>query len=245
MKIIQKVVDDFVAKNPSFIGAKIILSKSRNTDNQTVEKYLTEAMSLKSQFPDSICGFDLVGQEDIGKPLKEFIPELLNMKEKMDFFFHAGETNWYGTTTDENLIDAVLLGSKRIGHGYALNKHPLIVNLIKDRDIAVEVNPLSNQILNSVKDLRNHPAAYFIANNVPMVVSSDDPGFWKAAPLSHDFYVTFFGIAPAYADLRFLKQLALNSIKYSCMSEDEKKVASSKWKHNWKAWIKDVVDLKN
>lgn len=43
-------------------------------------------------------------------------------------------------------IDAILLGTLRIGHGYALSKHPVVLQQMKERDIAVEVNPLSNQV---------------------------------------------------------------------------------------------------
>jgi len=32
--------------------------------------------------------------------------------------FHAGETLGDGDQADENLYDAILLGSKRIGHAY-------------------------------------------------------------------------------------------------------------------------------
>lgn len=237
------MIEDFSRNNPSFIGAKVIFSRSRLTDPTTVEEYLKDAMTLKSQFPNLICGFDMVGQEDLGKPLQYFLPELLKVANSMDFFFHAGETNWYGTTTDENLFDAVLLRTKRIGHGFALNKHPTLANLVKERDICIEVNPLSNQVLHLVKDLRNHPAAYFIANNFPMVISSDDPGFWGAAPLSHDFYATFLGIASAHADLRFLKQLAMNSIKYSCMDPNMKNMAFEKWRQNWNKWIENIVSV--
>lgn len=43
-------------------------------------------------------------------------------------------------------VDAILLGSLRIGHGYALAKHPTLLQLVKERDIAIEINPLSNQV---------------------------------------------------------------------------------------------------
>lgn len=38
-----------------------------------------------------IVGFDLVGQEDVGKPLYMFIDKLLANRD-IDYMFHAGET---------------------------------------------------------------------------------------------------------------------------------------------------------
>lgn len=54
--------------------------------------------------------------------------------------------DWEGTPTDRNLIDAVLLNTSRIGHGYALTKHPQVMKVVKERGIAIEVNPISNQV---------------------------------------------------------------------------------------------------
>ena len=96
-----------------------------------------------------MAGFDLVGQEDLGPPLKSFLEKfLINLSANptMKYFFHAGETNWYGTDVDENLIDAVLLNATRIGHGYALTKHPSVLKLAKTRRIPIEVCPISNQV---------------------------------------------------------------------------------------------------
>lgn len=51
-------------------------------------------------------------------------------------------------------IDAVLLGTHRIGHGFALLKHPKVLELVKSRQIAVEVNPVSNQVNYPVRLIR-------------------------------------------------------------------------------------------
>lgn len=140
-----------------------------------------------------------------------------------------------------NQIDAILMGSRRIGHGYALAKHPKIIDLVKSKDIAVEVNPISNQVLKLVDDYRNHPASVLLAQNVPVVISSDDPSFWEATPLSHDFYMAFLGIASRHSDLRVLKKFAINSILYSSLDGLEKVEALMKWQTKWDQFIEDLV----
>ncbi|KAL5291938.1 CECR1.2 family protein [Megaselia abdita] len=238
--LIQEILKEFKSKNPDFIDMKIIYGKNRRKSATKTLDYLNETLTLSKKFPELIIGFDLVNQEDEGYSLLEHAPLLLN--QPLNYFFHAGETNWFGTTVDENLIDAVLLGTKRIGHGYALTKHPEIKEMVKLNDICVEISPISNKMLHYVKDLRNHPVASFIADDVPIVISSDDPSFFNTAPLSHDFYMTFVGIASAHSDLRFLKQLAINSIKYSGMSEDEKTIAHRVWSKKWNNWIMKTIE---
>jgi len=187
-----------------------------------------------------VAGFDLVGQEELGRPLRDFVDELLTIPEDIDFYFHAGETNWFGASVDENLIDAILLGTKRIGHGFGLVKHPVVLDMLKKLNVAIEVNPISNQVLQLVTDFRNHPCSHFFADGYPVVISSDDPSFWKATPLTHDFYIAFLGIASQHSDLRLLKKLALNSIQYSSLTGDAQFEALEKWQVKWDQFIADV-----
>lgn len=72
---------------------------------------------IKSLYPSFVAGLDLVGHEDKGTPLSAFANQILELGRSDVTFFHAGETDWNGLSTDENLIDAVLLNTKRIGHG--------------------------------------------------------------------------------------------------------------------------------
>lgn len=64
------------------------------------------------------------------------------------------------------------MNTKRIGHGYSLYRHPVLWEAFKEKDIAIEISPISNQVLHLVQDLRNHPASFYISENVPIVVSS-------------------------------------------------------------------------
>ncbi|KYN30163.1 Adenosine deaminase CECR1 [Trachymyrmex cornetzi] len=231
----------FMKDHPDFIGAKIIYAPSRAVDQSKFDYYLKTLTQLKQRLPDFIAGFDLVGQEDKGKPLIEFADKLKSVDPSIPFFFHSGETNWNGESTDLNLFDAILLNTKRIGHGYALTKHPLLWKFAQQSNIAVEVCPISNQVLGLVEDMRNHPAANLFAKGSPVVVSSDDPGFWGAKGLTYDFYEAFMGIMSANSDLRSLKQLAMNSLIYSSMDDQEKKKAMSRWQVKWDSFVSKLA----
>uniref|UniRef100_A0A0C9QAH8 Adenosine deaminase n=1 Tax=Fopius arisanus TaxID=64838 RepID=A0A0C9QAH8_9HYME len=240
--IFEKVTQRFKKDHPDFIGAKLIYTKGRMLSDAKVHGYIDKVVELKRDFPDFIAGFDLAGQEDKGKALRSWAERLNKLKTQMNFFFHAGETNWYGTSTDENLIDAVLLNTKRIGHGYAILKHQNVLEYVKRNKIAIELCPISNQVLGLVKDLRNHPGSVLFAEGVPVVVSNDDPGLWGSRALSYDFYEAFMGMMSSNADIRALKQLAINSIIYSSLGENEIADALKVWRSKW---IDFVNDLKN
>lgn len=77
-----------------------------------------------------------------------------------------------------------------------------------------------------------------------MVISSDRHSFWGAHPLSDDFYQAFIGIFSAHSDLRTLKKLATNSIRYSSLNESEQSVAMDKWQTRWNEFIDEIIDDK-
>lgn len=237
-KAYRKAIRNYVKAHPDFIGAKLIFAPSRKVDAKTVEEYVKLARELKKEIPDIFAGFDLVGPEDLGNPLIQFASILNNAKD-LNFFFHAGETDWYGSSTDTNLIDAVLLGAKRIGHAYALTKHPVVMKYVMEKEIGLEINVVSNAVLSLVRDVRNHPLSVFLSHNLPVVLSSDDPGAWEADPLSDDFYVAFVGVSSRFADLRMLKTLALNSLKYSALRPDEKQRAIRAFNFKWDDFVEN------
>ncbi|XP_071121161.1 adenosine deaminase 2-like [Mytilus edulis] len=245
MQIYQDVFNQFKRDHKDFSGGKYIYSSIRIKSPTDILGDVKLSLSLKTNFPEYFAGYDLVGQEDPGKSLLYYIDPLLYPKQqnppiKLPYFFHAGETDWEGTPTDDNLIDAVLLNTTRIGHGYALTKHPKVLQAVKQKQIAIEVNPISNQVLKLVDDLRNHPAASLIAEGYPVVISADDPSVWGARGLSYDFYMAFMGMAGEDADLKFLKQLALNSLQFSAMTPQERSNAMNLWKYKWDTFIEDI-----
>ena len=71
---------------------------------------------------EHVVGFDLVCEEDWNPKTDEFLDLILDAqqkvgKDRLGLFLHAGEST---SRNNNELYDAVLLGCKRIGHGFAL-----------------------------------------------------------------------------------------------------------------------------
>uniref|UniRef100_A0A0A1WXA6 Adenosine deaminase n=1 Tax=Zeugodacus cucurbitae TaxID=28588 RepID=A0A0A1WXA6_ZEUCU len=241
LREVLSIVEDFRRAHPNFMGIKAIFSTHRNVERTRVFENFEMFKSLHKDNPNFVIGFDLVGQEDRGKPLHNFVAELAELPRSAKFFFHAGETNWYGASTDFNLLDALLLNTTRIGHGFALMKHPLLWNAVKKRNVAIEVSPLSNQILHLVADLRNHPGSFYISQDLPMVICNDDPGFWGTKGLSYDFYYAIMSLAPNHMGLKTLKGLVWNSIRFSVLTAREREYAFATLERAWDQFISDVL----
>jgi len=183
MKLIIEEYDKFQLRHKKQVlkGLKIIYCTPRSFENDKVEESLAECLLFKKRWPRWIAGFDLVGEESKGKPLKAFIPEFIQFKKNcakegqdIPFLFHCGETLSIGEETDGNLFDALLLGSKRIGHGFALPRHPYVMEQMKARNICVEVCPISNEILGLTPRMNGHAVYSLLANNVHCTISTDN-----------------------------------------------------------------------
>ncbi|CAN8106497.1 unnamed protein product [Discula destructiva] len=212
-----------------FWGLRMIWTSLRIWDQKTLIQNMDHAITTKLEFPHLLAGYDLVGQEDLGRPLRDVLPELFWFRKQvadeglhdgaMPFFFHAGETLGDGTSTDENLFDAVLLGTRRIGHGFSLYKHPLLISMVKEKRILIESCPISNEVLRLCGSITSHPLPALIARGVPCSLSNDDPAMLgqDTAGMSHDFWQALQGWENL--GLAGLGSLAENSIRWSCFED--------------------------
>ncbi|RMI99765.1 hypothetical protein CDV36_015973 [Fusarium kuroshium] len=246
MKLIIQEVESFQAKvareGKFFGGLKVIYCTPRSFSPDQIEKALDECLAFKKEWPQWIAGFDLVGEESKGRPVKEFVPELIAFQEKcadqnveIPFLFHCGETLDMGTDTDGNLVDALLLKSKRIGHGFALVKHPYIMQLMKERGVCLELCPISNEVLGLTPRVSGHAMYQLLANNVHCTVSSDNGTLFRST-LSHDFYQVMVGKADM--GLFGWKQLIQWSLQHACLACAEYDRVYRQWEQEWDEFVR-------
>lgn len=250
MKIIdeelRKTMDQISKRGDYFGGMKVIYCTPRSFQNAQIEIALDECIELKKKYSDLLCGFDLVGHEEMGNELRQFIPEFLDFRKKcksqdleIPFLFHCGETLECGDKVDGNLFDAVLLNSKRIGHGYAIARHPLLMDIFKEKNIAIESCPISNEILGLTSTIAAHHLPILLANDVPCTINSDNATFYKSS-LSHDFYQTMAGSEAM--SLQGWKQLAIWSLEHSCMNPKQLESVTAEWTRRWHDFCQWIID---
>lgn len=205
---------------------------------QLIRPGMKQCIEMKVEFPELIAGYDLVGQEDLGRPLADLAPELFWFRKRcaeegvdIPFFFHAGETLGDGDSTDENLFDAIILGTRRIGHGFSLYKHPLLIDMVKEKRILIESCPVSNEVLRLCGSIMSHPLPALLARGVPCSLCNDDPTILGqgVSGMSHDFWQALQGWENL--GLEGLGSLAENSVRWASFDD-----------YTAQEWTQDVKD---
>jgi adenosine deaminase CECR1 len=251
-KLVEKYLDmlnQFNLYSSQKLTMRWIVAAGRNLGRDAVWMKMMEAVNLRQQFPDLVIGFDLVDEEDRFYTLLHYLDLFMKMDSytksnnmsALSYYFHAGETFW-NKKSHENLYDAILLNTKRVGHGLALKDHPILMQMMIQQNIAVELNPISNQLLRYIPDMRNHPAVVMMNNGVPVTISNDDPMIYGYNGLSYDFYTAYMSWN---ITLRDLKQLTQNSLEYSSLRGQDLSNALDTWQQSWKDWILWLNSQKN
>jgi adenosine deaminase CECR1 len=179
-----KIKDD-PQHRPTFSGMKVIYCTPRSFSKAQVRDALNQCIEMKQEWPNYIAGFDLVGEEAYAEkfPLAHFMDEFTDFKKKCEelgldipFLFHCGETP---DDLEGNLDTALALGSKRVGHGYALPKKPDVLEGMKKNDVCVEVCPISNMVLGLAKRMHDHSMYTLLDKELHCALSSDNGTLFK------------------------------------------------------------------
>ena len=115
-----------------------------------------------------MCSVDLAGAEYIYKTsdYKELFDYV--KANKIPFTIHAGEAD--GPSSIKAAID---FGATRIGHGIRAIEDPTLVELLKEKNVLLEVCPTSNIQTNVVDNINNHPIKD-LYKNVLVSINTDN-----------------------------------------------------------------------
>ena len=144
-----------------------------------------KAMDFFIDHKKDYVGVDLADNEEGFNP-KPFAPMFQRAKKAgLHVTIHSGETpNGYA---GQWMIDAIeLLGAERIGHGVQCINHPAVIELLKSRDIPLEVCPLSNWLTQAFPTFDDHPLRELYSAGVKITINSDDPGIFGST-LTDDY----------------------------------------------------------
>lgn len=123
----------------------------------------------KTFLNNGVCAIDLAGDEAL-YPMTEYI-DLFGYAKSLDipFTIHAGECG-----SVKNVLDAVDIGAKRIGHGIALKGDIPAQNYLIQKHIGIEMCPISNQQTKTVSDINLYPMNEFMDSGMLITINTDN-----------------------------------------------------------------------
>lgn len=192
------------------IKVKLILCLMRNgstSDNM-------ETINVAKKYLDyGVAGIDLAGAEALYKT-SEFEDLFKYAKSKgVPFTIHAGEADG-----PSSIRSAIGFGATRIGHGTTLIQDEKLLEEVKEKNILLEVCPISNVMTQAVSDVKNHPVKEYIDRNLNVCIATDN--ITVQGTTLRDNYkalIDAFDIT-----LEDIIRLNINAVKSSFMDEKDK-----------------------
>jgi adenosine deaminase CECR1 len=167
---------------------------------------------------DLWVGLDMVGREDDdkGHPARflSTMRELRRQYHSVNLSIHGGEVD----EPNSHVRDTLTLGARRIGHGVNLITDPDLMLIMRDGPALIEINLISNLLLDYVDDYSQHPFPEYLRTGIPVALSTDDRGMWDST-MTDEFFVATTEFNLSWDEI---KQLNVNSLKYSFVDEDTK-----------------------
>lgn len=182
------------------------------------EEQLKWMYRFVAEHPDIYVAVNMVGREDNdkGHPLRflETLRELRKHNHGVRLSIHAGEVD----EPNYHVRDTLLLGAERIGHGINLITDPDTLREMRFGPYMIEINLISNLLLEYVEDYSQHPFPEYLRLGIPVALSTDDRGMWDSN-ITDEFYVAVTEFNLSWTEL---VKLGRNSLKYSFLDETSK-----------------------
>jgi len=162
------------------IQARLIGILSRTYGPDGVEIELQAALSHCQR---GISGLDLAGDE-ARHPAVQFVDHFQRARDAgLRLTAHAGE--FAGAESVRQTVE--LLGVERLGHAVHAVDDPGVLDLLAERQIAVECCPTSNLYTCAVRSLSEHPLPRFLEKGIRATICTDDPTLFGEITLQDEY----------------------------------------------------------
>lgn len=187
------------------------------------EQRIAEAYAFLDKHRDLFVGLNMAGREDNDKGhALRFVDTFRKMRRRysgIHLSIHAGEVDSPGT----QVRDTILLGAERIGHGLNLITDPETMVRMRDGRQLVEINLVSNRLLEYFPDLDQHPFPEYLRTGVPVCLNTDDPGVWDSN-LTDEYFTAIRHFDLTWPEIR---RMGRDSLQYSFAPEEVKRLMVS------------------
>jgi adenosine deaminase len=157
-----------VAREPQ-LQVELVVCIGRGPPHK-LERQFPRIMALHRE--GLICGVALAGAE-AQFPVRPLQPFFERFRDRgMGIEIHAGEF-----AGPESVRDALEFGRPdRLGHGVAVFEEPALIDLVRERQIHLELCPTSNLRLAVVPRIEDHPVGRAYELGMEFSINTDDPG---------------------------------------------------------------------
>lgn len=185
------------------IIVNLLLCGMRQHSNEDNLMMLSEATNKKE---DLIVGFDMAGPEpDFANTGIESLTTF-SQEKGLQITLHAGECG-----CAHNVVQAIHLGAKRIGHGIAIQMDEAAQKLCLDKGTVIEMCPTSNIQTNAVNDWDDYPLLAFLEKGIHCCINTDNRTV-SSTTLTKEYMLLADQFRINYATM---KQLNLNGLSGS------------------------------
>jgi adenosine deaminase CECR1 len=177
----------------------------------TAERAVEEAYRWVDAHRGSWVGINMAGREDNdkGHP-RRFLDVYRRMRHRysgIGLAIHAGEVD----EANSHMRDTLLLGATRLGHGNNVLTDDDLVLHLRAGVAFVEINLVSNLLLEYVDDYSQHHFPELLRLGIPCGLSTDDSGMWDSS-MTDEYFTAVTEFNLTWPEL---VTLGRNSLKWS------------------------------
>jgi adenosine deaminase len=194
------------------VKLNIIVDFCRNYGVENAARNLDEVFEVKNF---GILGFTIGGAEE-GYPPEPFAP-VYEKARNLGFrtSAHAGEAA--GPSSVWGALRTLKVD--RIGHGTRVLEDPALLDYVVERQIPLEVCPISNVKTRVVNSLKEHPARSYYQSGALVTINTDDPKMFGNS-LAEEYRELVAQLGFSQEDIR---TVILNGVSASWLPDKEKK----------------------